>query len=423
VSERAPHDPRDAATGSDEQTTRPGGQNRSTPAWIPTDDVITERRDRQILVVGDSVVGLVLTLLLQNAGYDPLIVSGAAHPVSSRVTYLGPPAVRTLDAAGVDSSVRDCGTTVESVSVEDSPSQDEPTVLSTETEPAETLPVVVRTARLRRALEAQLPARQHGGDRAVETISRRDGGLVVEFGDGIREWFDVVVDAGGGGDALRSAGVVSPTADALAQYEIALDTDSLTRAGIRDHWRSDALVQAFQSPNRSGSVLRVTAPPSEVDRVLDEANWEAVLRNGTNVTSGGAEFERKSVRQARASDAVTDWWGTGRVAFCGHAACPVAPASGFDVTFGIEDAVAFVTELTGATRDVSNIVDGYSSRRADRLRTLRETTETADPHHQYPMSRSTRPPLDSLGALRAVTLGSFLGTPMASLQRDGFRAT
>jgi 2-polyprenyl-6-methoxyphenol hydroxylase-like FAD-dependent oxidoreductase len=385
--------------------------------------VITERHDRQVLVVGDSVVGLVVTLLLQNAGYDPLIVSGTGPSASSRLTYLCPPAVRTLDAVGVDTCIRDCGTTVENVSVDVSSSQNEPTVLSMETERAETLPLVVRTARLRRALEAQLPDQQHGGDRAVETLSRRDGGLVVEFGDGIREWFDVVVDAGGGGETLRSTGVASPTADALAQSEITLDTGSLTRAGIRDHWRSDALVQAFQSPNGSERVLRVTAPPSDVDRVLDEANWEAVLRNGTDPVSGEDEFERTCVRQVKASDAVADWWGAGRVAFCGRAACPVAPASGFDVTFGIEDAIAFATALNGTTRDVSDIVDTYSSRRADRLRTLRKTTETVDFGQQYPTSRSARPPLDSLGTFRAVTLGSFLGAPMASLQRDGFRAT
>jgi 2-polyprenyl-6-methoxyphenol hydroxylase-like FAD-dependent oxidoreductase len=384
--------------------------------------VITERPDRQVLVVGDTVEGLVLTLLLRRAGYDPVVVSGTPPPYSSRVTYLCPPVVRTLDALGVDTSVRDCGTTVESVSVDVSSSQNKPTVLSMDSDQAETPPLVVRTACLRRALDAQLPEQQHGGDRTVETLSRRDGGLVVEFGDGIREWFDVVVDAGGG-DALRPTGVEAPASEPLAQYETGLDTDSLTRDGIRDYRRSDALVQAFQSPTGSGSVLRVTAPPSDVGRVLDEVNWETVLRNGTDVVSGEGESKRTSVRQVRLSDAVADWWGTGRVAFCGRAACPVAPATGFDVALGIEDAVAFVTELAEATRDVSDIVDTYSSRRAERLATLRETVETADFDHQYPIPRSTRPPLVSLGAFRAVTLGSFLGAPMELLQRKGFEAT
>jgi 2-polyprenyl-6-methoxyphenol hydroxylase-like FAD-dependent oxidoreductase len=383
--------------------------------------VITDHPDRQVLVVGDTVVGLVLTLVLRHAGYDPVVVSGTASPVASRVSYLCPPAVRTLEAVGVGTAVRDCGTTVDSVTVDESASQREPTALSMERGRSET-PLVVDTGSLRRTLEAHLPDQHQGGGRTVETITRRDDGLIVEFRDGIREWFDIVVDAGGGGDVVRPAGVDSPTADPLAQYETTVDTDSVARPGIRDYWRSNAFVQALQSPNGSGSLLRVTAPPSEIDRVLDDGNWEPVLRHGSDAVSDEAEFEPRSVRQARASDAAADWWGTGRVAFCGPAACPVAPASGFDVTFGVEDAIAFVTELYGATRPVSDIVGTYSSRRADRLTTLLETVETAEPDHQYQMPRSIRPPLDTLGTLRTVTLATFLGSSMEALQRDGFGA-
>jgi 2-polyprenyl-6-methoxyphenol hydroxylase-like FAD-dependent oxidoreductase len=243
----------------------------------------------------------------------------------------------------------------------------------------------------------------------------------VEFRDGIREWFDVVVDAGGGDDALRSAGVTPPASDPLAQYEISIDTDTPTRSKIRDYWRSDTLVQTFHSPDGSGSTLRITTPHSDVGRVLDDADWDAVLPNGTDTVPEYVEFEETSVRQASASDAAADWWGAGQVAFCGPAAYPVAPASGFNITLGIEDAIAFVTELTKTTRHVPDSVDTYSSRRANRLSTLRDTIETVDADHQYPTPRSTRPPLASLGTLRGVTLGSFLGGPMASLQRDGFR--
>jgi 2-polyprenyl-6-methoxyphenol hydroxylase-like FAD-dependent oxidoreductase len=381
--------------------------------------VITDRPDRQVLVVGDTIVGLTLTLVLRHAGYDPVVVSGTAPPVASWGCYLCPPAIRTLDAVGVGTAVHDCGTTVESVTVDESSSQREPFALSIETERSET-PLVADRASLRRALEAQLPEQHHGGGRTVETVTRRDGGLVVEFGAGIRELFDIVVDAGGGGDAIRSAGVESPTTDPLTQYEITVDTDSVVRPGIVDHWRSDAFVQALQSPNGSGSLLRVTAP-SEFDQVLDDINWETVLPNGTDVVSEGAEFEQRTVRQARAADAAADWWGTGRVACCGPAACPVAPASGFDVTFGIEDTIAFVTELNGATRSVSDVVDTYSSRRADRLAKIRDAVEDGRDDHRYPVSQSRRPPLASLGVLRTVTLGSFLGSSMVSLQRDGFR--
>lgn len=415
----------DGGVESGEQPSRGAGHPSSVPDWVPTDTVITDYPDRQVLVVGDTVAGLALTLLLRNAGYDPLVVGGTGRPFPSRVAHVSPPALRTLDAIGVGTTVRNQGTTVDSVSVHRSGSPTAETTLSETASPEGALPLVVSTERLYDALSATIPEGTHRGDRTVETVSRRDSGLTVEFADGVREWFDVVVDAGGGGASLRSDRKSIPATDTLTQYELPLDTDTAARGRLRELWCSDAFVQQLPAPNGSGSVLRVTTPRSDSENALDGVDWNAFLPNaGVDVASALAAVEPTRVHQASLSDAeiVSERWGTNRVCFCGPAAWPAAPASGFDVTFGIEDAVAFVSELTDATRSATGVVDTYSSRRARRFATLGKTVETTWSVHEYPPRQPTDPALGSLSALRAVTLGPFLGSPMTSLQRAGFGA-
>lgn len=415
----------DGGVESGEQPTGGAGPPSSAPDWVPTDTVITDYPDRQVLVVGDTVAGLTLTLLLRNAGYDPVVVGGTGRPRPSRVAHLSPPALRTFDALGVGTTVRNQGTTVDSVSVHRSGSPTAETALSKTAAPDGGLPLVVGTDRLSDALSATIPEGTHRGNRTVETVSRRASGLTVEFADGVREWFDVVVDAGGGGTSLRSGPKSIPAANTLTQYELSLDTATTARQQLRELWCPDAFVQQLPSPNSAGSVLRVTTPGAAVENALDGVDWNSFLPNaGVDVASAFASVEPTRVHQASlsAADVVPERWGTDRLCFSGPAAWPAAPASGFDVTFGIEDAVAFVSELTDATRSATDVVNTYSSRRARRFATLGKTVETTWSVHEYPTRQPTDPALTSLRALRAVTLGPFLGPPMTSLQRAGFGA-
>jgi 2-polyprenyl-6-methoxyphenol hydroxylase-like FAD-dependent oxidoreductase len=391
------------------------------PAWLPTDDVISEHPDRQVLVVGDTTVGLVLTLLLRRAGYDPLLANGTERPLSSRVAHLSPPAVRTLAALGVP--VREWSTAVNSVSVRTAASQDERSVaLSWETGDAKTPSVVVCRKRLHNALLERLPTEQRSTGRTVERVTRRDSGLRAEFENGIREWFDVAVDAGGGGHSLRSVRSDTPTVRTLVQCEFLTENVTPAQHHLYDRWRSDAFVQQLPVPSGTGHLRRVTAPQSDIGTVFREESWVAARPNG-GATDTAGDVERDEVRvrqiQPHEGDARPIWWGTGRVAFCGQAACPVAPASGFDPTLGIEDAVAFVSELTSA-RPVADVVEAYSDGRAHRLGTLRQAVEAGHSAQAYPVQQSVRSPLASLAAFRAVSLGSVLGGPLSALQRDGF---
>jgi 2-polyprenyl-6-methoxyphenol hydroxylase-like FAD-dependent oxidoreductase len=372
--------------------------------------VISEHPDRQVLVVGDTIIGLFLTLLLRHTGYDPLLANGTERTFSSRLAHLCPSAIRTLAILGVP--VRECGTTVNSVSFRTATSQNEHSAtLSREMEASDTPSLVVSRKRLRNALEERLPMEQRSTSRTVERLTRRDSGLRIEFENGIREWFDVAVDAGAGGNSFRSVRSDTPTVGTLAQCEFPSGTDTPARHHLHDRWRSGAFIQELPTPDSTGRLRRVTAPQSDIGIVLEEENWVAPqLNGGATDIAGDVESGGLCVRQTQLldDDVKPIWWGTGRVAFCGQAACPVAPASGFDLTLGVEDAVAFVSELT-SVRPVTDVVEAYSAERARRLGTLRQTLEAGHSEEMYSVQRSLRSPLASLAALRSVSLGSILG--------------
>jgi len=406
------------------------------PDWLPDEDPITAT-DRQVLVVGDTVAGLVLTLLLERAGYDPVLVGGgeavggpgSPAPAVSRLAHLWPPALRLLEAVGVDVPAPDCGAGVDSVTVRAA----EGTLRSADADAAPVRPALVRPTRLRRRLQARLPDAERGRDRAVDSLSHREGGLVVAFDDGVREWFDVAVDASGRARSLRAdATPTSPGADGdggavttLTQYEVSVEADTDRGATpaptrIREGWQPGALVQSLPRPGGPGRVLRVTAA-GDAPAVSTGMAREALPDGAAGVPDlSGAESA--AVRQVSSlpADPARTWWGRGRVAFCGGAACPFPPAGGVRVSAGIEDAVALVSQLARGPRATAEVVETYAARRARRVGTLVRAAAAARTDHAYPAPSTSRSELATLGLLRTVALAPFLGAPVADLQREGF---
>jgi 2-polyprenyl-6-methoxyphenol hydroxylase-like FAD-dependent oxidoreductase len=412
---------------ADKHAGEPSGLANGALHRLPTDDVISQHPDRQVLVVGDTVVGYTLTLLLGRAGYDPLLVSGTGSHAASRVTYLSSPAVQVLNAIGLRQPLRERGVHIESISVQSYTGEhSESAILVPDGLPAERRPVVVETQQLRSILKQRLPDRQVRVGRSVDTLSQQDAGLAVEFSDGIREWFDMVVGVSGWGTSLRPAGREPPTEEPLLQQEAPIEIDGRSENELRDIWHPDALVQYTPWPNEKGGLLRVTAVPSVLEKGQNAETTGASDPGGMLADELEAlpleriETEPSAVRQVSLHDDVVqrDWWGTDRVSFCGPAACPTAPASGFAVSSGIEDAVAFVKNLSGDVRPVADVVDAYVSSRDRRLRTLRQATEEARPDYEYPFPKSAQSVLGSVGTFRQLALEPFLGGPAGSIQGE-----
>lgn len=425
----------------------------SGPGWLYDDGVIGDQPDRQVLVVGDSVVGLTLALLLQRAGYEPLVTTGPDRHTWGQVSYLWAPTARVLEALGVGGTLSERGVTIDAVSVGRPNSPYGCRVLRNESESDGSSPSVVRTRPLREALESRLSGEAKVRDLEVGQLRRKEGGLLVEFENGIREWFDVVVGTSVDAARLRRDEQQPREDEQLVQYEIPVQVDGPSDAQVQERWGPERLVQRVPVPNGQGHLLRITTPAAAPFETIDHERSQPSVTDGSTAPippdgetdlaeavatldccdpepagSGdpGADLDgitRQRVRQASLStddtSAVRRRWGASRVALCGAAACPLAPASGCRTALGVEDGVAFVAALTRNPQSVEDAVAEYAADRSRRHRALRRRASLADSDHDYPLPSDPASPFAALGLVRTVALGPFLGPPVHSLQRDG----
>jgi 2-polyprenyl-6-methoxyphenol hydroxylase-like FAD-dependent oxidoreductase len=378
------------------------------PTAAFSDDVIGQHPDRQVLVVGDTIVGHTLVLLLDRAGFDPLLATGSGQSAESKIVSLWPSAVRALEVVGVNPFALEY-TSINSVSIQSViPSTENTTVTSRFDQPDGDSLVVVSTVELHHTLEKSSAERSRTIDRRIETLSYRDDGMVVQFADGIREWFDAVIYADSFDMADQARKQSTKDSTKLTQYEVYSDLDILSGEETQwvEHWSQDTYLQSV--PRQTAKrLLRVTAPR--------ETTAAQIARNlGTQLVSGEvaslktklSEGEQSTVQQTALNVQRIDsnWWGDGRICRCGQAAYATAPASGFRISAGIEDALAFVTELARGDRSTSDVVNAYADNRAQHFtalaRTVRQTRPTDDYHDLIP----SEPPLETMGVLRKVYL-------------------
>jgi len=340
---------------------------------IPSDDALG-REPRQVLVVGETVTGLALTLLLGHAGYDPLHVAGPERGAPSRAGLLWEPAREVLRTVVDDERIAEPSAPLDGLKVgrtgphDDGPHEHSPA--------GDEGPVVVGIDRLRSALRAAVPDGRQVRDWGVASLDRRDGGVRVAFGHGSSERFDGVVDASGDGGLDGALGGPSPAARTLGQYEALVETDRPGERRLHDDWASDRLVQLLPRPTASVALLRITAAGA----VDPNADARAVVGSTTPLAEVPDPDDRRAVTERRirqvpslGADDGRGRWGHDRVARCGGAARPVAPATGARLSLGVEDAVAFVTALVSETDRSRPVVAAYAAGRARRLERLLQT--------------------------------------------------
>jgi 2-polyprenyl-6-methoxyphenol hydroxylase-like FAD-dependent oxidoreductase len=385
---------------------------RGAPTVAFADDVIGQHPDRQVLVVGDTIVGYTLALLLGRAGFDPLLATASDAYNESGIVSLRPAVVRALEGIGVELSALEC-TRIDSVSVQSAtPSKENTTVTSRRYQADEEGLVVVSTRDLHRVLEESAAGNLRAIDRRIETLSYRDDGLVVKFDDGIREWLDVVIYADGSdtADQTREPGSRDPTS--LTQHEVCIDGKGPQRDETRciERWTRDAHLQSVPRPGGS-RLLRITVPHgTTIEQAASELDSRSYSVGQAPVKASLSDAESSTVSQASIREQRIDhhWWGDGRICRCGQAAYPMAPAVGDRISAGIEDALAFVAELSDGDRLIANVVTAYAKHRARHFLTLVRTIRRTRSNEDYLDLIPSCPPLHSVGLLRTVSLAPLL---------------
>ncbi len=381
-------------------------------------ELFDSERELQILIVGDTIAGLTLATLLQQRGFDPLVLRTGTDRSPSKLTTLWHAGVRLLQRVGIDRQQLAEMMDVVDLFVLPKATGDQLTNVDTETEYPN--PTVFSTAELRDTLH-----KQFGGnltrEKDIASLSARDDSVNVQFEDGVAEAFDLVVNAG-------TKGLLDPSFDtdpgvrnpSLRQIELSTPIDHDRRATIIEGWIEDVFVQQLPSPgNRESAILRLTSPN-------DSISLETVVPRWRRQT--GAKPISQSQRTPRSREIAVDravalgtkedasQWAEGRQVFLSPAAVGLPPASGFHIESGIEDAWVLADEITHARDSTATIGNRFARRRRNRLTTLRNRAITASGKHAYPV-RDTEP-FETISAFRSVCLGSFCATELTELQEE-----
>jgi 2-polyprenyl-6-methoxyphenol hydroxylase-like FAD-dependent oxidoreductase len=382
------------------------------PDWLDTDILGRESPRQQVLVVGDSVAGLVLTGLLRRAGFDPVLVAGAGGRPDSRLTYLWPAALRLLEPLGIEPSLRAGGTPVERATLDRPGAQtDGTTAFDRDSIPLS--PLVVSSDALRDELKAAALGETAVQHRTVDTLERTGDALEVTFEDGVREWFDIVVDASGFRTGAANA---QRRQQAVGQWEATVASADTHQSHIRDIWHDDALVQLLPCPDRSVRLLRLTTARADRTDALQSVDWGETPVSEGAVAAKLPRMTRTTARQAGVgAPTAPDWWGTGRVPCCGRAGFTTPPASGLQAALAIEDAWVLAEQLIGATDSVPDAVETYAHRRSQRVSALLEREVAEDPS----LPATLASPLDVVGRLRTAALSPVRRPERAADGSDG----
>ena len=371
--------------------------------------MLRESRDRQVLVVGDGTVGRVLTGLLQRAGFDPVLASTHADSVEPAAGLVDAGAFDVLAAAGVAEDVRERGREVVAVrSTWPGDDGDDPASSVAPLPQDGARPVAIDTATIRRLVDAECGTARTAPERTVDAIVRVEDGVEVAFENGVREWFDVVVDVTGAGLSQGASPPCGETAS-LRQYETRLAPAPDARAELRDVWTDAGLVQCVPVRDATAALVRVTTPASDRSPgPPDAAVADHLPEDLAGLSTALADADATAVEQRRPDDdePLPRSWGRGRVMRCGVAASPVAPASGLAVSRGIEDAGALATALTRSRDSVEATVAAYTADRERAIRTARLERSATDTSPGPPPSELATDGLRALATDRRIALAA-----------------
>jgi 2-polyprenyl-6-methoxyphenol hydroxylase-like FAD-dependent oxidoreductase len=326
--------------------------------------------DVQVLVFGAGVGGLSLAGFLDRAGLDPVVVEPSETLDAPRgPVACWPDTVALLTRLGLADDLGDLGRPVRTWTRR----RPDGTVAARLDAAGEFGFVAVEYGRLRARLLDGLPdGTVHTGS-TLRALDSGPGGVAVEFGNGVREQFDVVVGADGvrsrtrallGGEAPAFCGTTSvalplaPDAGLEGASEVWTDDGAVFRAVPVDDGAMGWLTLPTTAPGQRWSDTdAIEAAVPAIDWHLSEALAAADL--GT--LWWGDDFHHTTAR-----------WAEDRVALLGDAAHARHRLTAVGAALAVEDAAVLAAELAGRTDPPAARLAAYATRRRERFAGLGE---------------------------------------------------
>ena len=252
--------------------------------------------------------------------------------------------------------------------------------------------LTIHRADLLDALRAQLPAETLRLGKEVVSISLREDRSTLQFSDGRKESFDLVVGADGIHSVVRTAlwGEDTPRYTGMVSYrgtfpsEMAADlpdTDAFTK-----WWGEIPEKQIVTFPLTQGREIFVFATLPQQD--WSEEGWtlpgnvEDLRRAYSNFHPDARALLDAVQEVTRSALHVRDpmpKWAKGRATLLGDAAHPMAPFMAQGAGMAIEDAVVLARALEGADSiDVAAALECYETKRKPRTARIQEISLAND---------------------------------------------
>ncbi|MFC7226057.1 hypothetical protein N0B31_01475 [Salinirubellus salinus] len=293
--------------------------------------------DRQVLVVGTGVAGLLTAAACRERGFDPVVTAGAGRDRDRNpILTLWRPTGTLLDGLGVGDALA-AGTPVRRWVCRHPRGRTAETLVH-EGEPQAAPCVRVRRSRVERALAATVPDSRLWRRRTIRRVERGRSGPVVTFDDGVRERFDLVVGADGPGSRVRDA-VVDDAADGV---DPVVPTPVV---GVSERPpRLEARHTVYEHWSPAGSVTRLS-------HLEGSDLWRYVAPGRTDGVVG------------------TEHWAGDGLALVGEAAHPLSPVLTTHDSLAVEDGTTLAAVL--ASRPTTRAaLQTYERRRSHRTRGL-----------------------------------------------------
>jgi 2-polyprenyl-6-methoxyphenol hydroxylase-like FAD-dependent oxidoreductase len=312
-----------------------------------------------VLIVGGGIAGLTLAGFLAGRGIDVELVERAAEwrPVGAGIT-LGSNAVRILATLGIADRLIDSGEVLERLVI----TNDRGHALST-ADVSGTLAsgfpsIALHRADLHDALLAALEEPMEDGrvelrlGTTVLEMSDEGDGVMVEFSDGRRARYDLVVGADGIGSQVRAKIFenVEPRYAGYTCWRFVVDAEVIPEAGMAiEMWGHGARIGMVPMGNGKTYGFAVINAPRSAPAfdAIDLAGFRKLFAGfgGYAPTLLDAIRSERDLIRGNIEDLALPAWYRGRVALVGDAAHAMTPNMGQGAAMGIEDALVLAGML------------------------------------------------------------------------------
>ncbi len=335
----------------------------------------------RILVVGAGIAGLAVARALRVAGFRPDVVDElSAGVVPAAGIFLPGNASRALRALGLDVPMRPLGDLIFRQVFCDSDG-----VQLCEIDIAALWAGVGESRALGRADLQRVLLTAVGGEVRYETAVRGldvgDSTVKVEFGDGSRAAYDIVVGADGRRSAVRSlaglGGPAEPTGQTVFRSVVTGGPPVADWTALLGRRRGFVVM-----PMGGGRLYCCADEPSAGPPADPKERLRELFADFGGPVPAVLEAIAK-VQVAHTDEVVLDTWSRGPVVLVGDAAHATSPTLSQGAAMAFEDAIVLAEVLRGAT-DIPAALAEYERRRRPRTEWVHKRTRDHDRTRDVP---------------------------------------